>query len=45
MINYPATREKIAREGREFVRRFNDDDMAAGTMATYTRAIEEYNRQ
>ena len=45
MINYPSMREKMARDGREFVKRFNDDDMATRTMATYTKAIEEYNRR
>lgn len=45
MINYPSIREKMARDGREFVKRFNDDDMATRTMATYTKAIEEYNRR
>ncbi|MDE6360288.1 MAG: glycosyltransferase family 4 protein [Muribaculaceae bacterium] len=44
MVNYPSVRAKIAREGMEFVKRFNDDDMASRTMAAYTRAIEEYNR-
>lgn len=42
MINYPASRERLVREGREHVRRFNDDDMAAKTMATYLKAVEEH---
>lgn len=43
MINYPASRDKIAREGMKYVRRFNDEDMATRTMATYMKAIEEYD--
>lgn len=42
MVNYPASREKIAREGKEYVRRFNDETMGARTMATYLKAIEDH---
>lgn len=43
-VNYPSTRAKVAREGREYVKRFSDDNMAALTMRTYQRAIEEYKQ-
>lgn len=45
MVNYPAVRERIAREGMEYVRRFNDDDMARKTMETYLKAIDQYNQE
>lgn len=43
-INYPSTREKIARQGREYVKRFNDDAMASQTMETYLKAIDQYRQ-
>ncbi len=43
MINYPDYRAKIAKEGAEYVKRFNDDNMAEATMASYLKAINEYN--
>lgn len=42
MVNYPAAREKAATEGMEYVKRFNDDDMASRTMETYLKAIDQY---
>ena len=43
MINYPATHAKLAREGKEYVRRFTDGDMASRTMETYNKAISSFN--
>lgn len=42
MINYPAARERAVTEGMEYVKRFNDDDMATRTMETYLKAIDQY---
>lgn len=44
MLNYPAVRDRIARQGMEYVKRFNDQDMAQKTMATYLKAIEQHNQ-
>lgn len=40
----PVLRNRIAFEGHEYVSRFTDEAMAAYTMKTYLRAIEEYGR-
>jgi glycosyltransferase involved in cell wall biosynthesis len=45
MLNYPETRDKIAREGQEYVKRFSDANMASETMNTYMHAIEDFNRK
>ncbi len=45
LINYPATRAKLARQGMEYVKRFSNEDMAERTMETYRRAIDEYHRK
>ena len=45
MVNYPDVRNRIAREGMEYARRFNDDDMAEKTMETYLKAIDQYNHE
>lgn len=42
MVDYPDTRAKLAREGMEYVKRFNDDDMAENTMRTYLKAIAQH---
>ncbi|MDE6127235.1 MAG: glycosyltransferase family 4 protein [Muribaculaceae bacterium] len=39
----PAERGRVASEGRAYVERFNDDDMARQTMDVYRQAIAEYN--
>lgn len=39
MFNYPRIRDRIAASGREYVKRFNDDAMARGTMEVYRKAI------
>lgn len=44
MVDYPAVRDRIAREGMEYVKRFNDEDMAGKTMETYLKAIDQYNQ-
>lgn len=44
MINFPDYRARIVSEGSEYVKRFNDDNMAETTMATYIKAINEYNQ-
>lgn len=43
-INFPSTREKTARLGREYVKRFSDDAMASQTMETYLKAIGQYRQ-
>lgn len=45
LINYPSYRARMAHEGMEYVKRFNDDDMARRTMQTYLKAIEEFNQE
>lgn len=42
LIDYPSARDKIAREGMEYVKQFNNSNMAEQTMATYLRAISEF---
>lgn len=39
----PAERQRVAGEGRSYVERFNDADMARQTMDVYKQAIAEYN--
>lgn len=41
MINFPGVRAQIAREGKEYVTRFNDESMADGTMKVYMKALNE----
>lgn len=41
ITDHPGSRAQIAREGREYVSRFSDENMARQTMATYRRAIAE----
>lgn len=41
-IDYPEYRRKAIRDGRKYVERFNNSDMAANVMNTYLRAIKEY---
>jgi glycosyltransferase involved in cell wall biosynthesis len=43
LVNYPSSREKIVRDGQEYIKRFSDDSMASGTMDCYLRAIKEFN--
>lgn len=43
MINFPEVRENLVNEGREYVKRFNDAEMARQTMATYQRALDMKN--
>ena len=45
MIDYPERRERVARAGRAYVARFNDDAMAEGTMGCYLKAVEEKKLQ
>lgn len=40
IINYPSTRDKIARKGKEYVKRFNDQAMAEETMKSYYKALD-----
>ncbi len=42
-LNYPEERARVAAEGRAYVGRFNDADMARQTMEVYRQAIAEYN--
>lgn len=44
LYNFPEVRSRLARQGREYVRRFNDQAMADGTMASYQKAIQQYER-
>ena len=39
MINFPGVRAQVAREGKKYVDRFNDEAMADGTMAVYRKAL------
>lgn len=39
MINFPGVRAQVAREGKKYVDRFNDESMADGTMAVYLKAL------
>lgn len=39
MVNFPGVRAQIAREGKKYVDRFNDESMADGTMAVYRKAL------
>lgn len=39
----PAERSRVAAEGRAYVERFNDTDMATQTMEVYRQAMAEYN--
>ena len=45
MIDYPERRARVARAGRAYVARFNDDAMAEGTMGCYLKAVEEKKLQ
>lgn len=45
LLDYPSTRDILAAEGRKYIQRFSDNNMASATMKTYRRAIEEFNRQ
>lgn len=40
LINYPESRERIAFEGQQYIRRFSDEAMARGTMDSYLKALE-----
>lgn len=40
LIEFPTARRNIAAKGREYVKRFNDLNMAEGTMAVYNRALD-----
>lgn len=42
LFNYTETRERLARQGQEYVRRFNDADMAHKTMASYQHALDRH---
>lgn len=41
MINYPNVHEKIAKAGHEYVKRFDNAEMARNIMATYRKALEQ----
>ena len=43
LFNYTESRDRLARQGQEYVSRFNDADMAEKTMGTYLRAIREHS--
>lgn len=45
IINYPNVRANIVKAGRAHVQRFNDEAMAAGTMATYRKASDEHRQK
>ena len=40
LINYPNVHANIVKAGQVYVKRFNDEAMATGTMAIYQKAIE-----
>lgn len=40
LINYPNVHANIVKAGQAYVKRFNDEAMATGTMAIYQKAIE-----
>jgi hypothetical protein len=41
MIEHPDLRMKIVRAGQAYVSRFNDADMARGTMECYRKALQQ----
>lgn len=45
LCDYSRVREKIAREGRQWVARFNDDNMADGIWQSYQKAINQFSSQ
>lgn len=45
LCDYPEVREKIAREGRQWVARFNDNNMADGIWQSYQKAITQFSSQ
>lgn len=43
LFNYTESRDRLARQGQEYVSRFNDADTAEKTMETYLRALREHS--
>lgn len=40
LVNYPSSRRQLVEKGRKYIQRFNDNNMAEGTMAVYNRAMD-----